>query len=123
MHPLGKYFCILIVCLLTSQANANCTLPVPDGGETPSPANLEGNIVSIKNNIVTIRSKLTKRKVLVNVSKNQPIYSVFGGDSQPSELHVGQKASVWFIGCKWSGKKSPEAAYFQILSSDPNDQP
>ena len=98
-------------------------LPVPDGGETPSHANVEGNIVSIKNNIVTIRSKHTKRKVLVKIQKDKPIYSAFGGDSQASELRVGQKASVWFVGCKRGGQKVPEAAYFQIFSTDPNDQP
>jgi len=123
MHSLGKYFCVFILCFFASQVHANCVLPFPDSGETPSPANLEGTIVSIKNNIVTIHSKRTKRKVSVNVSKNQPIYSAFGGDFQASELRVGQKTWVWFVGCKQDGKKVPKAAYFQIFSTDPNDQP
>lgn len=127
MYLLGKYFFILIFFLLGSQAYANCVLPVPDGdGTIPSPANVEGNIASIKGNIVTIRANKTKSKVSVIVSKNQTIYSAFGGDLEAKGtrgLLVGQKTWVWFFGCKRDGKKVPEAAYFQIFSTDPNDQP
>ena len=108
----------------TSVSHARCVLPVPDGGdETPSPANVEGYIVSIEKSIVVIRQQSTNRNVSVRVPKNKPIYSAFGGDGDPSELKVGQKAWVWFVGCKQSGTKTPEAAYFQIFSKDPNDRP
>jgi hypothetical protein len=124
MYFLGKYFCIFIICFFGSQAFGDCVLPVPDGDDTiPSPANIEGIIVSIKSDIVTIRSKLTKRKVSVRILKDKPIYSAFGGDMQTSELRIGQKAWVWFVGCKRGGKTTPVAAYFQIFSTDPNDQP
>lgn len=127
MYLLDKCLCILIICLFGSQAYANCVLPVPDGdGTIPSVANVEGNIASIKGNIVTIRENKTNNKVSVIVPKNQTIYTAFGGDLEAkgtSGLLVGQKTWVWFVGCKRDGKKAPKAAYFQIFSKDPNDQP
>ncbi|HAE99791.1 MAG TPA: hypothetical protein DCO68_01070 [Methylophilaceae bacterium] len=127
MYLLGKYLCILIICLFGSQAYANCVLPVPDGdGTIPSPANVEGNIVAIKGNIVTIRANKTKNKVSVIVPKNQTIYTAFGGDLEAKGtrgLLVGQKTWVWLVGCKQDKKVIPSAACFQIFSSDPNDQP
>ena len=127
MHLLSKYSFSLLLFFFATQTYAGCILPVPDGGEnTPSQANLEGKIVAIKNNIVTIHIKNTKNKVSVIVPKNQTIYTAFGGDLEAkgaSGLLIGQKSWVWFIGCKGNGKKTPVSAYFQIFSTDPNDQP
>ena len=127
MYLLGKYFCIFIISLFYSQAYAGCVLPVPDGdGPIPSHANVKGHIVSIKNNIVTVRSNMTKNKVSVIVPEDLTLYSALGGSSEAKGtrgLMKKKKAWVWFVGCKRDRKTIPEAAYFQIFSSAPNDQP
>lgn len=69
---------------------------------------------------------MTKNKVSVIVPEDLTLYSALGGSSEAKGtrgLLVGQKAWVWFVGCKRDRKTIPEAAYFQIFSSDPNDQP
>jgi hypothetical protein len=100
-------------------------LPVPDGGdETPSPANIEGDIVSIQKDIVVIQISKTNQKASVRLPNNEPIYTAFGGDGPASDLRVGQMAKVWFVGCKPAAKNVvPVAAYFEIFSKDPNDRP
>ncbi len=110
-------------CLI-SGAHARCVLPVPDGGgATPSPANIEGHIMSIKNDVVVVQPKHSKSKISVRVPHNKPIYTAFGGDGDSGELRVGQKVWVWYVGCKRGNKPIPESAYFQIFSKDPNDRP
>jgi hypothetical protein len=112
------------IVAFTGASHARCVLPVPDGGgEPPSPANVEGDIVSIKGDVVAIRSLRTKKEVLVRVPMNKPIYSAFGGDDDPRELRPGQRAWVWFVDCKRGKQAIPESAYFQIYSKDPNDRP
>lgn len=127
MLPLRTTLHGLVLLIATgcfSLLHARCVLPVPDGsGEPPSPANIEGYIISIDKDIATIRPRHTRRKVPVRVPQGKSIYSVFGGDDDPSELRVGQKAWVWFVGCRRGGQPVPEAAYFQIFSKDPNDRP
>jgi hypothetical protein len=127
IQPIRNLLGIVLVLLLSSFAeiaHARCVLPVPDGGgEAPSRANVEGYIISIDKDLVVIRPHGTKRRVSVRVPQDKPIFSAFGGDDHPSELRVGQKAWVWFVGCKHVGKEVPVSAYFQIYSKDPNDRP
>jgi hypothetical protein len=112
------------VVAFSGVANARCVLPVPDGGgEPPSPASVEGDIVSIKGDVVVVRSLRTKKEVPVRVPMNKPIYSAFGGDDDPRELRPGQRAWVWFVDCRRGTMAIPESAYFQIYSKDPNDRP
>ena len=116
---------VLATACLASVSHAGCILPVPDGGdETPSPANIEGNIISIQKDIVVIQTLKTNQKVSVSQPNNESIYTAFGADGQSSDLRVGQMAKVWFVGCKPAAKDTvPVAAYFQIFSKDPNDRP
>jgi hypothetical protein len=114
----------MLLVAFSGASQARCVLPVPDGGgERPSPANVEGDIVSIKGDVVVIRSLRTKKEVAVRVPMNKPIYSAFGGDDDPRELRVGQRAWVWFVDCKRGTQTVPLSAYFQIYSKDPNDRP
>lgn len=116
---------VLATVCLPSVSHARCVLPVPDGGDvTPSPANIEGDIVSIKKDIVVIKTINTNQNVSVRLPKNKTIYTAFGGDGPTSDLLVGQKTWVWFVGCKPADNSSvPVAAYFQIYSRNPNDRP
>lgn len=120
---LRPLFVVVMLCLY-SAAHARCVLPVSDGGgPRPSPANVEGDIVSIQQDIVGIRPYHLKRQITVRVPQDKPIYTAFGGDGTPSELQVGQKTRVWFVGCARGSTSVPEAAYFEIFSKDPNDRP
>jgi len=116
-------FCIAVAIAAAGapvSSHAGCALPVPDGGTThPSKPNVEGRIVSINQDIVVIGAN----KASVRITKDTALHTAFGGVVSASELQVDQNASVWFVGCKHSGKSVPVAAYFQIFSKDPNDQP
>jgi len=103
---------------------AGCRLPSPDGGgETPSAANLRGNISAVAGNIVRIRQATTGQVVPVRIPKNPEIYSAFGGDGEVTDLAPGQTVQVWFNNCVWPRKGVPISAYFQFYSKDPNDRP
>jgi hypothetical protein len=120
---LSGAFLASAVGLFGSASYARCVLPFQDGGDEPqSPANIEGDIVSIESDIVVIRALGTTSEVPVRVPRNKPIHSDFG-DDDPSELRVGQRAGVWFVDCRRGTQSVPEAAYFLIFSKDPNDRP
>ena len=103
---------------------AKCVLPVPDGADvTPSPANVEGLISSIQGDVIYSRPLDASQAVAVRVPRDRSIFTAFGGAGDASELRVGQMAWVWFTDCRTSRKSIQQAAYFQIYSSDPHDQP
>jgi len=102
---------------------AGCVLPVPDGGDQPSKPNVVGRVVSISQDITVIGANKSREKTSVRINKDTALHTAFGGIVSASELKVGQSAAVWFVGCKRSGKSVPVAAYFQIFSKDPKDQP
>jgi len=115
---------ILLALALATNVHAQCVLPEPDGGaESPSPANVEGYVASIDKDIVVISIEHTKKTEAIRVSPKTGLYTAFGGDFDAKELKIGQKAWVWFVGCKRTKNSVPEAAYFQIFSKDPNDRP
>lgn len=120
-------FCIAVTVAAAGvhvPTHAGCALPVPDGSTThPSKPNVEGRIVSINQDIVVIGANKSAQKASVRITKDTALHTAFGGAVSASELKVDQNASVWFVGCKHSGKSVPVAAYFQIFSKDPSDQP
>lgn len=121
-----KQLAALALCILTFNiALAKCVYPVPDGGVVkPSKANIEGHIATISGTTVTLKSIKNKQHVQVSLGSNQSIFTAFGGDDSIKALKPGQYAWVWLEGCK--SPKSGEvakAAYFQIYSADPKDQP
>ncbi len=51
------------------------------------------------------------------------IYTAYGGDVERSTLQPGLTVWVWFKACQWPRTGDPVSAYFQVLSTDPNDKP
>lgn len=101
-----------------------CQLPIPDGGNvTPNKPNVSGRISKVGQNYIEIRNQKSSLKTRVGFNSTTQFYGVFGGDYTPDEFRIGQQAYVWFIGCKKPINGRPEAAYLQLFSSDPQDQP
>lgn len=125
---MSEYLAVLLVvgafcCAPRIEAAQGCVLPVPDVGGDPNPPNLRGRIVSIALPKVRVRNEANGAVVAVKLPESLVVYSAFGGDTVQSELRVGQHASIWYQGCKFVRKETPFAAYFQIYSLDPVDQP
>ena len=118
--------CLLIGLVLTPlAASATCRLPIPDGGDenyVPSRENIFGNIERVELPNVFIKNGKTQRLEQISVSKITEIYSVYGGDGPLSDLKPNLQVWVWFENCKRPKEGVPNAAYFQIFSSDPTDR-
>ena len=113
-------FVTLAITLASASSHAACVLPVSDGATTnTSKPNVQGRIASIKQDQVIVGTK----RVAVRITKDTSLHTAFGGIVSVGELKAGQSAAVWFVGCKTPGNSVPVAAYFQIISKDPNDQP
>lgn len=121
---LMKCSCLLIALMLSPLASqAACKLPIPDGGgTTPSKPNIFGDIERVEPPYVFIRNGRTKLVEPVSISKIEEVFSVFGGDAPLSDLKPRFQVWVWFEGCKRNPSEVPNAAYFQIFSSDPMDR-
>ncbi len=119
-HMLFCGLAALTATLASASSRAACVLPVPDGGIiNPSKPNIEGRIVSIKQGHVFVGPK----RVAVRLTKDTSLHTAFGGIVSVGEIKAGQSVAVWFVGCKHPGNSFPVAAYFQIFSKTPNDQP
>jgi len=122
--------CLVVVANLmmgpaahAAAAIATCVLPVPDDGDvTPSKANVEGRIVRVGHGFIEVAPR-SGRPIHVSFMGKTGFYSAFGGDYDPSELAVGQHVAVWFVGRKPSVDGAGRAAYLQLYSKDPADQP
>lgn len=115
----------LILCPAARATSSppSCVLPVPDGGDVaPSQANAEGTIARVGQGFLEIEPR-SGRIVHVSLAKTTQFYSAFGGDYEPSDLAVGQHVAVWFEGCKAAQNGAGAAAYLQLYSKDPADQP
>jgi len=119
---------VVALCLVASLAHAtkarpNCVLPAPDGGDAPpSKANAEGRIVRVGKGFIEV-ARRSKRPIHVSYTSKTEFYSAFGGDYDPSEFAPGQHVAVWFVGCKPPNDGAGQAAYLQLYSKDPADQP
>ena len=116
---------LLGLVLVPLPASAACLLPIPDGGDetyVPSRENLFGNIERVELPYVFVRNGKTKRLEQISVSKITEIYSVYGGYAPLSDLKPKLQVWVWFENCKRPKEGFPNAAYFQIFSSDPTDR-
>ena len=115
---------LICTMLAWSSAEANCVLPVPDGGDTePSGANVEGYVESISQDRMVVIRTNAQHRVVIKIPLGQHIYTAFGGDGEVADLKPGQRAWVWFQGCKRTKASVQVSAYFRIYSKDPNDQP
>jgi len=114
---------LLTVFILTPlPVCSECRLPVPDGGDetyVPSKENLFGNIERVELPYAFVRNGKTQRLEQISVSKITEIYTVYGGDAPVSELKPKLQVWVWFENCKRPKEGIPNAAYFQIFSTDP----
>ena len=123
-HTLFYIAVAVVAAGIPDSCYARCNLPAPDGGITsPSKPNAEGRILSINRDTVVISANKATSKASFRIAKNTALHTAFGGVVDISEIKIDQYASVWFVGCKQSGKSAPVAAYLQIFSTDPNDQP
>lgn len=116
---------LLVIASATHAAAARptCVLPVPDGGDaSPSRANVEGRIVRVGQDFIDV-ARRPGQPIRITYTGKTEFYSAFGGDYEPSELAVGQHVAVWFVGCKPSRDGAGQAAYLQLYSKDPADQP
>lgn len=115
----------VVLAAFSSQIDAKCVLPVPDDGDVRhNPPNLEGEIVQISGTLLTIKAVKSSILTLVNLDEKLAIYTAFGGDGQISELKTGLHVWVWYASCKPVVQGiAAKAAYFQVYSFNPNDQP
>lgn len=115
---------VALTVFLALPAAASCTLPVPDGADKPpSRPNVDGAISRAGRGFVVVADRVGRRPVRVEYTHETQFYSAFGGDYEPSDLAVGQHVSVWFSGCKAAKNRVGHAAYLQLYSKDPTDQP
>ena len=117
-------FALLATLIISVNSHSKCIYPTPDDGDiTPSIANIHGDITKVSGAKVFIKNKKNGRISSISLNKHSEYYTAFGGDFPPSALHQGQLAWVWFTQCKEPKSGEPEAAYFQIFSTDPKDKP
>lgn len=86
----------LLLCfpLFAQSAQPRCVLQVPDGGGVvPSEASVAGEIVRVRSDVVTIRTR-EHRLVKVRIPAQQPIYTVFGATGRPPIC--GRGSRPWF---------------------------
>jgi hypothetical protein len=116
---------LLAIANLALAEVATCNLPIPDGGPdnyTWSKENIFGEIETVELPSVFIKNGLTHNLEKVSVSKINAIFSLYGGDSDLSELKPGMQVWIWFKDCQRVGSETPEVAYFQFFSTDPKDR-
>lgn len=107
------------------QAKSMCNLPIPDttpDGYIVSKENLWGDITKVELPFVYIKSGKTHKTVKVSLSSIKEAFTVYGGDMPFAKLQPGLQVWVWYENCKAPRKGVPNAAYFQIFSSDPKDR-
>jgi hypothetical protein len=116
---------LVVACAIhASPAASRCVLPVPDGGDvTPTPANVTGRIARVGPGFVEIRPMTGAAVVRVRYDAATQFYSAFGGDYAPADLAPGQRAWIWYVDCRRRAQGTPTAAYLQLYSRDPADQP
>lgn len=124
----GALLAVTALAIVTSTAYAAtsgvvCRLPVPDGGDvTPTNANAVGRLVRVGSGFIEV-ARRSGPPIHISYSNKTEFYTAFGGDYDPSELVAGQHVAVWFVGCKPSRDGAGQAAYLQLYSKDPADQP
>ena len=110
---------VVLVAAAGSASAKQCVLPVPDGGDIePSPASLEGRIVSASADAVVVQPKAGGKPVQVRLAAATELFTAYGGGIELKELAAGQYASVWFEKCAMPKHGAPVAAVVQVCSLD-----
>lgn len=109
------YIIALALLLSSSLAIADCILPSPDGGTTPTEPQIKGKIVQVAdNNVALIADNGKTHRFQANETTKR--FTVYGGYVAANEIVVGQQAEVWFVDCEMD---NPLAAVIRIKSTEP----
>jgi len=86
-----------LVLSLFLLGNGGYVLPVPDGGEPhPSPPSLVGMLKAVSENDITVLPKDGSRPVVVRITKETMMFTIFGGYVPPERLVLEGPVEVWF---------------------------
>ena len=87
----------ILVLALFLLGNGGYVLPVPDGGEPhPSPPSLVGTLKAVSENDITVLPKGLSRPVVVRITKETMMFTIFGGYVPPERLVLEGSVEVWF---------------------------
>ena len=87
----------ILVLALFLLGNGGYVLPVPDGGEPhPSPPSLVGTLKAVSENDITVLPKGVSRPVVVRITKETMMFTIFGGYVPPERLVLDGPVEVWF---------------------------
>ena len=87
----------VLVLALFLLGNGGYVLPVPDGGEPhPSPPSLVGTLKAVSENDITVLPKGGSRTVVVRITKETMMFTIFGGYVPPERLVLEGPVEVWF---------------------------
>ncbi len=96
-------------------------LPVGDGISSYSPPSLEGRLVEVAPEQVTIDAG--DRRVVVQIQPTTQFFKIAGGLVFQDELRAGQRVQVWYESRREAAEASPRAAVLMVASLDPSDEP
>ena len=113
---------VVLAVTLAGCSPSPYVLPTPDGGSEASPPALDGRIVSVRGDELSVATDETTspRVVEFRVGSRTQLFTVYGGFVSTNELSVGQRVRVWF---EQPGidPRSAVAAAIVLASMDPND--
>ncbi len=117
---------LLIGALVSACADQKYVLPGADGGATPSPPSLEGQIVRVGVEEIEVRPSdselVATSSVVVGFDQTTQLFTVYGGRVSASELVQGQRIRVWFRKPEMSAADPlAHAAVIEFASLDPQD--
>ncbi len=120
---------VFVIMLCSIPGYARWILPVPDGdGPNPSPPSIQGYIIDIKNNYITIEpdriDESASKPVKIRIAKKTQFFTGYGGTYEVDELRIGVYIWVWYIteNIRMAGTP-PEVAVLMLWSKDPKDKP
>jgi len=93
--------CLILASILVLAfflvGNGGYVPPVPDGGElNPSPPSLVGTLKAVSANDITVLPKGGARPVVVRITKDTIMFTIFGGYMSPERLVLEGLVEVWF---------------------------
>jgi hypothetical protein len=112
--------CIGLAASAPALAKDRCILPTPDGGDAPSPANVEGSIAVSGTTLKIRRVGTATPPLVVNLGSDSRIFTVYGGSVSRSELKIGQVVRVWFENCR-EASGGIQVAVLQLASTKPGE--
>jgi hypothetical protein len=99
MNRAAQYLILasVLVLALFLAGNGGYVLPVPDGGERhPSPPSLVGTLKTVSADEITVLPKGDLRPVVVRITKDTAMFTIYGGYVPPERLVLEGPIEVWF---------------------------